>query len=660
MHLFFLIFSIYLIALCPTIYVGDSALLTAASFSLGTAHPPGYPLYVLIGKLITFLPLGSVAFKLNLMSSLFGALTATIIFRIVLYLTENRYAAWASALFFAFVPVFWVESSKAEVYSLNAFICSVIFFLTLKIIKKDGSFHRQLFLIAFLIGLGMGNHHTVPLMGLAAIPVIVMRWRELRFRWLLFMMLFFITGISVNLLIYIRSGVALTSGTAFLYSYGGSFENLIKVFLRKGYDADTVAALKGTSNIFSNFFAANINVLKYIIIPNIKYGIPFILLGLFKTFGERRLFIYIISLFFFWITFLGNITAGGSLTEEDIQIISVYYIPLFSIISVIVGLGIALILEKAHLLWKRSFIPGFLAYTAIVFSVCLTPHAYGVVSSVQHTLAYTFARDMLTVLPVKSMLLHYNDNPTFTSFYIQSVERFRDDILIMNTGGKKDDYGLESAPQWKYGVFYPEFYKTQKTKVSYFDREFALRGKLYTSNPKNMTEIIKGHYSYRIQPLTALLYPKEYIPDEDKIDKLYLNAYDFLDYESIRKLPCLDDFLATEIVNHYALSLIIYGDIMNKRGEKEISKKAMKESFTLGDSKNFLGPYIKYLMNNGRAEDALLFLRKFQKGESERDSAIAHILEYKLLSVTGQKEEADKKYKYIKEKDLLPVINARF
>ena len=72
--LFSLIFTIYLSALCPTVYMGDSGLFAVASYSLGTAHPPGYPLFILMGKMLSFLPFGSIAYKVNLASALFGAL----------------------------------------------------------------------------------------------------------------------------------------------------------------------------------------------------------------------------------------------------------------------------------------------------------------------------------------------------------------------------------------------------------------------------------------------------------------------------------------------------------------------------------------------------------------------------------------------------------
>ncbi len=87
--LFFISFVVYLKTLCPTVYVGDSGELIAAVYTLGIAHPPGYPLYCLLGKLFTFLPFGSIAFRVNLMSAFFASLTIVLVYLVVLKIQVN-------------------------------------------------------------------------------------------------------------------------------------------------------------------------------------------------------------------------------------------------------------------------------------------------------------------------------------------------------------------------------------------------------------------------------------------------------------------------------------------------------------------------------------------------------------------------------------------
>src|SRR3989339_1781868 len=73
--------TVYLATVCPTVYVGDSGEMITAAFFLGIPHPPGYPLFCLLGKALSFLPLSTIAFRVNLEAVLFGALTVTILFK---------------------------------------------------------------------------------------------------------------------------------------------------------------------------------------------------------------------------------------------------------------------------------------------------------------------------------------------------------------------------------------------------------------------------------------------------------------------------------------------------------------------------------------------------------------------------------------------------
>jgi hypothetical protein len=88
--LFLLTFIVYVKYLAPTIFTGDSADATMASYFLGIPHPPGFPVYTWIGHIFTFLPVGDVAYRVNLMSAFFGALVIPVVYMII------RTFAWKS------------------------------------------------------------------------------------------------------------------------------------------------------------------------------------------------------------------------------------------------------------------------------------------------------------------------------------------------------------------------------------------------------------------------------------------------------------------------------------------------------------------------------------------------------------------------------------
>ena len=70
--LFLTSFLVYLKTLTPTIYAGDPSEFAATSYLLDISHPPGYPLYNLLSKLFTYLPIGNVAFRVNMFSGFCG------------------------------------------------------------------------------------------------------------------------------------------------------------------------------------------------------------------------------------------------------------------------------------------------------------------------------------------------------------------------------------------------------------------------------------------------------------------------------------------------------------------------------------------------------------------------------------------------------------
>ena len=81
--LFLYTFIVYLKHLAPSIFTGDSADATIASYVLGIPHPPGFPVYTWFGHIFTFIPVGDIAYRVNFMSALFGALVIPIVYMII-------------------------------------------------------------------------------------------------------------------------------------------------------------------------------------------------------------------------------------------------------------------------------------------------------------------------------------------------------------------------------------------------------------------------------------------------------------------------------------------------------------------------------------------------------------------------------------------------
>ena len=160
--LFVLTFVVYLSTLSPTLGEADSFEFQVVSYTLGVAHPTGYPLYILLGKLFTLLPIGNVAYRVNLISPLFASLAVACLYLCLMHLTRHRVASLLAALTFAFSRTFWSQAVIAEVYTLNTFFVALVFYLLLKRINKSAN--QRINGIAFVYGLSLTNHLTMVLL----------------------------------------------------------------------------------------------------------------------------------------------------------------------------------------------------------------------------------------------------------------------------------------------------------------------------------------------------------------------------------------------------------------------------------------------------------------------------------------------------------------
>ena len=154
-----LAFIVYLQTLLPSVGWGDIARFQYVARVWGVPHRFGYPLYIFLSRLFGYLPVGDLAYRINLMSALFAALAAVMVYFIVMRLVDDWVGALSAALSFAFSVELWRQAVVAEVYSLNAFLIGAVVFVLL-------AWHqtRKIWLLYLGVGLyalSFGNHLTV-------------------------------------------------------------------------------------------------------------------------------------------------------------------------------------------------------------------------------------------------------------------------------------------------------------------------------------------------------------------------------------------------------------------------------------------------------------------------------------------------------------------
>src|SRR6478735_1767830 len=172
------ILALYVATLAPTTAMWDASEYITAAYTLGIPHPPGNPLFVLLGRVASLLPLGNVAFRINLLAAFCSALAAGIWFlvaeRVLAQWIEVRWVrrmgAVLAAVLSATAFTVWNQSVVNEkVYTVSLAFFAVVSWLTvLWCDDPDGRrADRILILIAYLIGLGYTNHPAGFLVGAA-------------------------------------------------------------------------------------------------------------------------------------------------------------------------------------------------------------------------------------------------------------------------------------------------------------------------------------------------------------------------------------------------------------------------------------------------------------------------------------------------------------
>ena len=188
------VLALYVVTLAPTTAMWDASEYITAAYTLGIPHPPGNPLFVLLGRVASLLPVGGVAYRVNLLAAVCSALAAGIWFLVAERVLAQWIAvAWVrragsvlAAVLSATAFTVWNQSVVNEkVYTVSLAFFAVVSWLTvLWCDDPDGRrADRILVLIAYLIGLGYTNHPAGFLVGPAVATAVIVRRPRTMLRW---------------------------------------------------------------------------------------------------------------------------------------------------------------------------------------------------------------------------------------------------------------------------------------------------------------------------------------------------------------------------------------------------------------------------------------------------------------------------------------------
>lgn len=156
-------FALYLLTLCRSVFWYDSAEYVTAAVTLGIPHPPGYPLYTLIGHAFTWLPM-EPALAVNAMSATFAAIAVALTYLVCRRLGLDAVPSAVGAAVLGGSELFWANAVIAEVYCPALAVVALVFYLLLRS-REEQRFGSSV-LAAYLAGLGLGIHLSIATLGL--------------------------------------------------------------------------------------------------------------------------------------------------------------------------------------------------------------------------------------------------------------------------------------------------------------------------------------------------------------------------------------------------------------------------------------------------------------------------------------------------------------
>src|SRR5882724_7095999 len=453
---------LYSWTLAPTVTLTDSGELIVVARGLGVAHPPGFPLWVILAHLASRVPLGNIAVRINFSSALFAALASAMLALVVAELMitipyllrqkkksapqkkkreDPRFAdllIWAPALgaglLMAFSRTLWSYATIAEVYTLNTLLILIVLFLMLRwrryvLVDRPRTdsaitiHDRWLYVAALVVGLALGVHHVTVGLILPALGILVYRTEGLRFftsRRLVYAAL-----ISIGALVAVYAYLPFAASRSPVINWGNP-RSLQEIWWHI------------TGRQYRVFFSFS---------PNIMGGqfIEFCRM-LLREFGFVWLPLLLVLAFagfatvyrrdrtgFWFLLFIVIADLAYALTYEIAEDKDAYYLPTFIAIAIAAGFGIRWLIQltlSKSILVERSY---WVAGIAVLLSSATALAANWPFNNRRHYLiAHDYVENLLSTIEPNGLLLTQDWQVVSPMFYAQEVEQRRRDVKVVD------------------------------------------------------------------------------------------------------------------------------------------------------------------------------------------------------------------------------------
>ncbi|MGI9251169.1 MAG: glycosyltransferase family 117 protein [Pseudohongiellaceae bacterium] len=447
------LFAVYAFTAPRTVALEDDGLFIMASVNAGVAHPPGYPLYTILGYLFSLLPLpvDSTALQIHLLSGLLGAIACGVMFFLLRQLGLIRWFALAVALAYGVSEHFWAQAIIAEVYTLNALLCFSVLLFCFRAREKNANTTREIAFAAFFFGLGLANHW--PLIVLASPAFLYLLLPQIR---VILRGLPIFLGVALLPAMLLYSWMVWRSQQDGVISFYGPLQNFDAFwyyFSREGYgsvDFSESAKIFDKLLFIQDFFGEIFFLLSPI-------GLFLAMLGCYRLYRRQANDLLIVTgWIFFAHSLLLILVLGFDYEYLNRAVFRPYPLIAYAMMAVWAGHGLIWLWEEAQaklLQRDADWSPGA-AFNALPLLTLLIP-AFVLLQNFttndrrEDRFAEAYARVLLENLEENAVLYVTGDLPTAPVGYLHYAEGVRPDVTLMNTQGLVYPTRLFSPPVTK-------------------------------------------------------------------------------------------------------------------------------------------------------------------------------------------------------------------
>ncbi|MBN1399913.1 MAG: DUF2723 domain-containing protein [Anaerolineae bacterium] len=407
---FLLALGLYVFTLSPTLLPADAGEFQLVAGVLGVAHPPGYALYTMVGRLFSLLPIGDVAYRLNLFGAVCAALTLAVLSRTVRQATGSAGAAVVSAGLLGLSSTFWAQGTTANIRSLTALFAGLCLLTAIR--WRQSQTPGRLAALGLCFGLGVGHHASLGLLA----PAFLLYLLSVRPRlplepkcWLPGLAVFLLS-FSVLLYLPLRSRMGAPFDPAPIRSCG----DFARHVLASGFQGDmlhyrTWPVLWARLSVWAQ-------------IMRLQFGpvLPWVALAALAPLAIKR---WRLALLLGGIWALNTLAAVTYRAPQTVE----YLIPSYVALAAMLGCGLGLLTRY----WRphRALYAGLVALILLSIALYAGPNYASYTALHEDRSAREYAEDILRQAPEGAVILSSWHRAT-SFWYLQQVEGLRPDVAV--------------------------------------------------------------------------------------------------------------------------------------------------------------------------------------------------------------------------------------